>query len=296
MNNATLLSRSKSGRRAALPTSSLLFGLLLAPLLAGAPGCAFLSSLLSAVVTPPTLSFQEAKLRDLSLDGLTLELHYRIDNPNDLGLRLASVGYGLELDGHSFAKGVADQGVELKPQGSSELTLPFSIRYLELGQALEALFSKQQLPWKVAGHFGFDTPAGVIRVPFQREGQLPVPRLPKLQIVGAKLASLSLTGATLQLQLDLQNPNSFALPMSRLNYHIKVAGQEVAVGAVSPPSVQSAQSGRVTIPVQISFLSAGRAVYQAISSGEVDLGLDGGLGVGTLNRELHLQRRVRLSR
>ncbi len=256
-------------------------------------GCAFLTALLADVISRPTLHFERAELKNISFDGLTLGLHWRVDNPNDVGIKLASIGYGLTIDGHALARGENNRGLELAPNGSSQVELPLSVRFVDLGQALAALYQKREVPWGADGHFGFGTPAGVIKVPFQTQGKLPVPRLPRLHLAGARVTNLTLTGATLQVDVDVANQNNFPLPLGALDYRLQAAGRQVATGQTRPPSVAASQTGRITIPVRIDFARAGRALYDALRSGEVDLALDGTLGAGPLKMPVQLRRRVR---
>lgn len=266
----------------------------LVTLLTGSTGCALLRDLLASSVRRPSLHFIGARVQSASLEGATLNLRFRVDNPNAIGLRLASIGYGLVLDGRRLARGQTERGLEIAPGGASEVELPLAVRWVESGQALASLFQKREVPWTADGHFGFATPAGELRVPFEESGRLPLPRPPRFGLASARLESLSFSGATLQVVLEVRNDNGFALPPATLDYHLRLAGREVASGRAATPTVAGSGRGQLSLPVRLDFSRGGRALYDLLRSGEVDLGIDGSFQAGALRLPVQATRRVRL--
>lgn len=259
-------------------------------------GCAFLEGLLTDVLQKPTLTFQRVNLRDLTFVGLGVDLDWRIDNPNDFGIDLASVEYEFEVDGHLLARGKSAKGIQIAPSASSTLTLPFDVVYREMARSILALYQKTEVPFTVKGHFGFDTPVGVIRVPFRKAGTLPVPRLPRVQITGARLARLTLGGATLEVDVQLSNENRFPLPLERLTYSLELEGKRVASGTASVPQASATGSRTVKLPIRLDFLSSGLAVASAIRSGKVDVALDGKVKIGPVEAPVNVRRQIVLRR
>lgn len=266
----------------------------LAVLASTASGCAFLRKLLSDVVTPPKLHFVKADVKNVSFTGLTLETTFRVENPNGFGLDLSSLGYALEIEHHPLAKGNMNRGLEVAASGSSNITLPFTVDFSDLSQAIGAIWSKPTVAYGVKGHFGFDTPAGPVSVPFEHKGDLPVPKLPHVRIAGAHVSGLGLTGANLQIQVAVDNPNAFPVAVDSLHYALTVSGKDVGSGNATPPKLPASGKASLTLPVHLSFTSAGRAIYDAIQSGRLDLGLSGSLKAGPVKLPLNLRRTVDL--
>ena len=50
------------------------------------PGCAALTKLFASAFKKPTFTFKSVTLSDISLSGVTLNLTYKLDNPNALGI------------------------------------------------------------------------------------------------------------------------------------------------------------------------------------------------------------------
>src|SRR5689334_17782376 len=85
----------------------------------------------------PTLTFKRVNLRDATLGGLTVELVYRLDNPNDVELSLATVDYALSVEGHVMLAGALPNGITIPASTGVELAFPATVRFEDLGQALE---------------------------------------------------------------------------------------------------------------------------------------------------------------
>lgn len=270
---------------------------LLATLVAGAlllPGCTFLRSLLSQVLQPPTLSFQKADVRSVSLTGMTLDLTWKVDNPNEFGVDLAGLGYTFEVEGKRMAAGHTDKALKVAPKGTSSVTLPFEVRFAEVSDGVLALLKKTEVRWAVGGDFDFATPVGDVAVPFRKEGTAPVPRLPRVRIDGASVSNVTFSGARLEVKVALDNPNAFPLPLDALAYAVKLSGLEIGGGRVTNPSLPAGGARTLTLPLQVSFTSAGQAVYDAVRSGRVNLGLTGSLNAGPVKVPVDLSRSVQL--
>ena len=272
-------------RRVLLPT------LLLALCL---PGCAALKRLLADVVQAPTLHFEGAKVRDLSFTGAGVDLTWAIRNPNDFGLSLASLSYTFRVNGKRLAEGRTEKDLEIAPAGESRITLPFDVRYLEAANIVTKFYRKDEVGWRITGHFGFQTPAGVIEVPYDRKGTLPVPRLPGVHLARLRTESLSLAGAGIAVEVDLENPNRFPLPAPRLDWSLSLSGRPVGRGRATGGTLPAGGAQRLTLPVRVDFANSGRALYDGLRSGEIDVSLSGTLEVGPVSLPIDVRRTLKV--
>jgi LEA14-like dessication related protein len=87
-----------------------------------------------------------------------------------------------------------------------------------------------------------------------------VPRLPAVRLSRAAVEVASLTELTLQLALEVTNPNGFALPGATLTFDLLVNGVPVATGREATLAPLAAHGeARLTLPLRVSLLGAGRA-------------------------------------
>lgn len=271
-------------------------------LLASLPlfGCAELNKLLASVQVPdvkPTVSFVRADLRDVTLEGLTLDGVFKVENPHKVGISLARVSYQLGLEGKTVLAGSPPAGLQIAAGASSEVVLPAKIAFAALADGLQAALAKRQVAWRASGELGLDTPVGVIALPLSAEGKLDLPEPPSFSMGAPRVEGLSFTGARLVVPLVLKNPNAFPIPGASASADLFVAGAAVGkarqgAGATVPAKGEQT----LDLGLEVKFLEAGAAVARALSSGEAQIKLDGALEVAGAKFPVALEKTAKLGK
>ncbi|MEJ2394912.1 MAG: LEA type 2 family protein [Candidatus Thiodiazotropha sp.] len=93
-----------------------------------------------------------------------------------------------------------------------------------------------------------------------------------------------MSGASLLLQLEVDNPNSFSLLLNKLNYNLKLNGYDVGGGLVDK-AVNIKQDGRgtVSLPVSLDFAQAGMGLYSALLGKGISYDLSGSMQASSSN-------------
>jgi LEA14-like dessication related protein len=230
--------------------------------------------LLGLVVVLSVVGSGCAILRDVSLGGLTLDTLWSLENPNAVGLSLASVDYALFIDGRQVVAGAPQNGLQVPAKGSAELRFPAVLRFEELGAVVETFLTKDLASWRVEGSLGVQTPIGVLRLPLAREGVFEVPKLPSIALSNPRITSLSLAGATIEFPLTVTNRNSYTLPIDGLTGGLSISGSEVGRFSLGGLGLLEGRGARpLSVPVQVNFFNAGMAVANAIRSGQAPVQL-----------------------
>jgi LEA14-like dessication related protein len=103
---------------------------------------------------------------------------------------------------------------------------------------------------------------------------------PTASLRSADVGAVTTDGFTANFALDVDNPNSFELPLTDADYALSLGGVQVTDGTVKPGgSIPGKGSTPVTIPVRLSFerlLKAEEAIRAG--GGDVPYELDGALG------------------
>lgn len=107
------------------------------------------------------------------------------------------------------------------------------------------------------------------------------------------IGDVNTKGFTMNVDVDVQNPNSVALPLSNVDYGLGLGGVKVIDKARAKPasSIPANGTGTVTIPVALTFenlLSAEEAIRKG--GGAVEYALDAGLNFDTGLPVLGVQR------
>jgi LEA14-like dessication related protein len=97
-----------------------------------------------------------------------------------------------------------------------------------------------------------------------------------------KLRGIGLTGGSLDLVLDVYNPNAFKLDATRLTYNLMIEDVKFGDGALdSRFTVQSGDTTAVTIPINFTFAGIGAAGRSLINTGSVNYKVLGDFTVNT---------------
>ena len=256
-------------------------GLFLACLLA-LPGCALLASLLGP--TPkPKVSVTGVRISDLSLTGLDLVFDLTITNPYTVPLPLVNVDYALASQAQPFLQGQAALQGTIPVSGSKTVSLPAKVVFLELLKVLQGVRPGALVPYHATLGLSVDAPVlGRLRLPVEKEGQLPVPAPPDVSVASVTWKNLSLTGATGLLKLRVGNPNSFAFDVAGLDYDIKLGSYDLAKGGLSnAASLAAGAAQEIGINVSVSTAQAGMALLQLAQGRNSSYKLGGAITIGT---------------
>lgn len=263
-------------------------------------GCALLNdylALAAVAVQPPAFTFRTAEVKDVTLAGLTLDTVWELSNPNDVSVSLASVDYALFIDGKQVLAGSPPNGLTLEARGSTQLHFPAAIRFVDLGQVVEIFLTKDTAKWRAEGSLGVQTPIGVLKVPLAHEDVFEVPKVPQVAFKNPRVTGLTLTGATLEFPLTVTNRNGFPLPVGALTGTLAIGGSSIGTVTTGELGQLTAKGTRdVSIPVNVSFLSAASAVLSAAQGGNARVTFDAQLSSGGQVAPIKLDQLLQFAR
>ena len=105
---------------------------------------------------------------------------------------------------------------------------------------------------------------------------------PVVQFKSLRLNGLGVTGGSLDVVLNIYNPNGFKLEATQLTYNLVMDSVHIADGVLdSDFVVQSGDSSEVVIPVNFTYSGLGRAGSELLRSGTVNYRVRGDVTVGT---------------
>lgn len=258
-------------------------------------GCTTLRALFGDV-TKPEMTFKRVQFQGFSLDGVTLGLVYEIDNPYEVGINLAEVAYQLEVDGNRVFSGSPNQGLKIPAGGKRDLVFPATIRFADVLPAARTIFTQDKFGYRASGRVGVKTPVGMMRFPISKSGTFDAPELPQIRIADVRAPRVTASGAELQIALDVTNKNGFPLPIEGLQYGLELNGSRVGGGNARGANVAAGGTQRITLPIRLGFLDAGRGLQQLLSGKSTNLGLTGKLDFGNVTGPLDVAKRVTLDR
>ncbi len=247
-----------------------------------------------ANIQKPKLNVEKLRFTGMTFQTIDLALDIRIDNPNTLSAKLSGFDYDLMIDNASFLKGEQIKELVIESMGQSTIEIPLSLNFMEVYKTFQALANQDSTGFQISTGLSFDLPVlGITRIPISYQGHLPLIKLPEFKVGSLKMKKLNLTGADLELKLDINNPNFFNLLLNSLNYELQINGLSWAKGNTrNSMPVKEKGNSTLTIPLSLNFLQMGQTVYQLISGNQkVNYHFTGDLN---LNSSLPLLKQVKL--
>lgn len=105
---------------------------------------------------------------------------------------------------------------------------------------------------------------------------------PDLQFRGLRVNSIGFDGASLDILVDVYNPNSYRLPLQRFSYDLAIENVHWGLGTTDTPlAVEARNSTLVRLPLEVSWSRLGDVGRQALRTGAVNYGVSGEIIVGT---------------
>ncbi len=236
----------------------------------------FSCATLQQLVKKPEVTFESMSMRDMSLFEGTMVFHLKVSNPNPIGVHLSSLKYNLKINNKDFLNGVLDldKGMTLRANNIEPIELPVTINYLKFLNSVSEFITKDEVSWNLTGSFqvmGFD-------IPYHANGQLAIPKLPKVSLRRVDVSKISFTGASLVFLLDIENKNPFAVNLNGLDYSIKVNNSRFASGKTKKTThIGNNRKSTLNIPVDVSFMELGRSAYNLLKKSSAGYELSGNM-------------------
>lgn len=223
-----------------------------------------------AKVQKPNVSVDNVRFTGISFDDIDLAFDVKIDNPNQLSAKLAGFDYDLHINEASFLKGQQASELNIEAMGQSTLEVPLTLNFKDLYNTYQSLQNQDSSEYKIDLGLNFDLPVlGKTRIPVSKKGFVPLIKMPTVKVSALKVQKMGLTGADLDLQLQIDNPNAFNLLASNLKYDFSVNGQSWVKGT-SPENIRVDEKGKSTmsIPISLDFFSLGQTALQLLSGSQ----------------------------
>ena len=216
----------------------------------------FACSSMQDLLQKPKLTFRDVQVKEASLTDSTLEFHFDVENPNPLGLALGNLRYAFEIGGKALSSGELPANTALPAQGHADLAVPLKIDYQQAFGSLQKLFTEDAPEYRVSGSFR----VGPFEIPYSQTGRLKLPRMPRLAIKQLRLISTDPLAPTWTLELELDNPNEFSIPLEGLDYAFNLRGRDLATGRTELERMNAGQRTTLALPLRLSLADLGLAL------------------------------------
>jgi len=227
-------------------------------------GCSTLQKL--GGIKPPKLSIKNVNIANAGLKEMDLVMAIQVENNYPIGIHLPAFDYNFTINDHVFLKGENALNQNISALGTNQVNVPVKIHFMDLYQSLSALVSQDEALYNLNGNIHFDVPIlGRMKIPFEKTGDLPLLKMPKISVKGLRVKSLTFASASLALDIEMDNPNGFLMLLKDFSYNFSVDGLKWADGQIQKDiSFQQHGKSSMTIPMKLNFFEMGKAMFNLI--------------------------------
>lgn len=233
----------------------------------------------------PTVRFKNLDVQDVNFQGADTNFVFAVRNPNPIAVTLAKFDYDLDLAGVSFINGDKPKGMTLDASADTELRLPVNVQFADLIKLAGDIKGKDNVGFGLKGNIGFNTPIGIVELPYEETGEFPMLQKPELAFQGLRVTELAVlqNRASLGLDLNVTHKQASILNFQDFKYDFYLKGQKVGGGNIAQfATIEPNETGMITIPIDLNLLEAGTAIVSALKDRDkVDVRLDADLNVDT---------------
>ena len=105
---------------------------------------------------------------------------------------------------------------------------------------------------------------------------------PELQFRGLRVNSIGLGGASIDIVVDVYNPNSYRLGLDHFSYDLSIENVRFGAGATDVPlSVEGRDRATVRLPLDLDWSRLGDVGRGVLNTGSVNYGVSGEMMVAT---------------
>lgn len=240
-------------------------------------------------------------VRQATADLLELDLEIEVYNPHRITAKISDLEYQIAIAGKTLAAGSWSPTIALPARTSSLLDLPVRVRFDQIDtDTFNSLFL-DQIPYQLRGTARLLAPLERESVDLELQGFLPAPKGIDLRLNGKGTAPF-LTQVTLGsslrglvagrvfVDLAIENPFSFALPIESFEYRVKLAGHTAGHGSVARNTELSPGPNELRLPLQADLARAAAGlVAGALGGGRFDGKIDGEVVLRRGSRRLSIQ-------
>lgn len=214
------------------------------------------------------IEVRDKRIRDFSLEGLTLVFYVNIVNSSSKVYFLSGYEYRFIVNQRDYLQlqtGL-EEGVKIEAKDETLVAFPVKITYANLFRTIPVMEKELHATCNLVGWARFSDgrrERGKIALAFT--GDFPIFWKPELELVQLRVNTLTVGGAELNFDVKFKNRNRFDLMVDRINYTLSLAGYKIEQGAISGDKNIDKQGEKIfSLPLLLNFFDVGKEVFNVL--------------------------------
>lgn len=244
-------------------------------------GCTLLRDL--ANVERPALEYSNMSIQSINFNEAVLLFDFDVTNPNNIGITADRYSYEFFVNDNSFISGDQQENVRIARESTSTLRVPVTLRFTEIVNTFDSLLRSDRFAYKINTAFEFDIPGlGSQTLPINASGELPIPKVPRIEFAGFDVKELTLSGAEMDIRLKVSNSNIFPISLLDANYALEVNGRNWLDSSLDNTlRLSPSESQDLIIPVRLNSSQMGPVLIDMMrGNAEFEYRLTGNANIG----------------
>lgn len=240
--------------------------------------CALVGKFLSGTLKSPEVSYRSFGLGSVNAEMVELKPGITIKNPNDVDIPIEMIDYKLDINKKTMLEGKTNKVGNLQALKSKDVDLSLEITKDSLS-ALQDLLLKSE---KVDYHALLNVKVMSFNVPIEFKGTL---YKPSIKFAGVKIddKNSSFQKISGNIQLVVENKNTFGLPLKDISYSIKSGKNKILAGALEG-EVGAQSSSVLNLPFAINPTQIAGSLL-GLLNGKLPVGIEVTSPFGTYDYE-----------
>ncbi|KAK9285050.1 hypothetical protein L1049_024234 [Liquidambar formosana] len=232
----------------------------------------------------PTADVTTIQIASIDLKTAELVADVLVKNPNPIPIPLVDIKYLIESNDRKLVHGLIPDAGTIHAHGSETIKIPLTITYDDIKETYDDIEPGTVIPYKVRVELITNVPViGKITLPIEKQGEMPIPYKPDVDLVKIKFNDFSFeeTSATLCLKFD--NKNEFDLGLNALDYEVWLA--DVSIGSAKLAKlakIEKKGQGVIEIPISFRPKDFGSALWDVIRGKGTGYSMKGNIDVDTI--------------
>lgn len=218
-------------------------------------------------IQKPSVRYSSMSIDDISFSDVTLLFDFEIDNPNSFGVSADQYRYEFFINGEEFVTGIQTENLKIGGESKSIIQVPVSLTFSEVFDTIGSVARQDSIAYRISSEVQFDVAGvGKQRVPVSAEGDLPIPKIPRIELSNFNVKELSFSGAEMVASFRVQNPNSFGISFADASYNLEVKGNEWLDTTLERDlKLGGSESELITIPIRLNSSQMGSVLFDMLN-------------------------------
>ena len=219
----------------------------------------------------------------VSLEKIELIVDVMIVNPNPVPIPLVDIEYSIESEGRKLVSGTIPDAGTIHARGTETIKIPLLLIYDDIRSAYKEIKPGSIIPYRVKVVLHIDIPVlGRISIPLQKNGKIPVPYRPDVDIEKIKFEQFSFEESTATLHLNLDNKNDFDLGLNSMDYEVWLANVSIASAELKEcTNIKKQEVTTMNLPISFRPKDFGSAMWDMIRGKGTGYSIKGHIDVNT---------------